>query len=104
MAGLVGTMAMANGLSATALDRSDRATAKITQLKNLGQDTGPLFFEGGEGKDGQDIPPIYPYVYIRSDYSPNKRKLRDSSQQVAHPARYPWKRRFDIVVTIKFIA
>jgi hypothetical protein len=74
VAGFIGMMTMAVWLSTTALDGGDGATAKITQLQNLRQDIGALLFESGEG-NGQNAPPIYPYVYIRSDYSPKKRKL-----------------------------
>lgn len=62
--GLVGLMTTTVWLSTTALDGSDGATAKITQLQDLHEDAGTLLFESGEGIR-QRAPPILTYAYIR---------------------------------------
>ena len=49
VAGLAGSMAPADGLSATAVDGSDGAARKIAQFQDLHRNAGTLLFEGGEG-------------------------------------------------------
>ncbi|MBV8732156.1 MAG: hypothetical protein JO336_20300 [Acidobacteriia bacterium] len=48
VAGLIGLVAMTVGLSAATLDGGNRATTKITQRQDLGQNAGPLLFQSGE--------------------------------------------------------
>src|SRR5258708_18936089 len=62
--GLFGLMTTTVGLSATAVDGGDGATAKVTQLQNLHEDAGALLFEGGEGVRHR-APPILTYTYVR---------------------------------------
>ncbi len=62
--GLVGLMTTTVWLSATTLNGSDGATAKITQFQNLHEDAGTLLFEGNEGVR-QRAPPILTYTYVR---------------------------------------
>ena len=64
VSGLVGLMTTAVWLSATAMDGSDGATAKITEFQDLQEDAGTLLFEGGEGVR-QKGPPILTYSYVR---------------------------------------
>ena len=62
--GLVGLMTTTVWLSTTAVDGSDGAAAKITQLQDLHEDAGTLLFEGGEGVR-QRASPIRTYIYVR---------------------------------------
>lgn len=58
--GLAGLMTTTVRLSATAMDRGNRAAAKIAQLQDLHEDAGTLLFEGGERVgQGASIPNVY---------------------------------------------
>ena len=74
MARLARAMTVAIGLSAAALDRANRAAAKITQFENLRQYAGTLLFERSEGMR-QRATSIRTYVYVRI-ISPKKESRR----------------------------